>query len=185
MTGCRGLPKRWEAVSDRVLKHSLVTATVAMQDEAPGRRPIVFCMKCGRWAQHRLVGLAEPCRQVADRYGSEVLRCIDKGKHPDTHQTEVRVEAGGKIGGRQLTVLVEGSADLGASQLGGKLTGPYPRREPGVSQPSTRGAAGARSASPRVGRGFGCRQEAKCKGRPASAILPCLEAVRLRILARQ
>jgi hypothetical protein len=92
MTGCRGLPKRWEAVSDRVLKHSFVTATVAMQDEAFGRRPIVLCMKCGRWAQHRLVGLAEPCRQVADRYGAEGLRCIDKGKHPDTHQTAVRVE---------------------------------------------------------------------------------------------
>ena len=110
---------------------------------------------------------------------------IDKGKHPDTHQVATRVEAGGKIGGRQLSLLEGGCVDLGASQLGGKLTGPYPRRDPGVARPSTCRAAGTRSASPGFGRREGSYPVVKCKGRPASAILPCLEAIRQRILARQ
>ena len=96
MTVCKGLPKRRKELRANIDGHSLVTTVVGSEIES-SKRPVLFCMKCGRWAEKRLVGLARPCRQVIDRYGAEVLRSIGLGRHPDAHHTKVTVQVAGKI----------------------------------------------------------------------------------------
>ena len=136
MTGCKGLPRRWRALRDKMEKHSLSTAVV-QGPAKEGTRPIIFFKKCGRWAAKRMVVLAGPCRKSIDRYGADVLRSISLGRHPDTHRGEQVEQAGGiDLEGHNALSMASGKVrfNVGASQRGGNLPGPYPRRE--GAQPS-------------------------------------------------
>ena len=112
--------------------HSLVTAVVSSETES-SKRPVLFCMKCGRWAEKRLDGLAGPFRQVIDRYGADVVRSISNGRRPDTHSELVNVQVAGQIdmNGSRVLAIEGGSGPLnvGASQRQGRLAGPCRRKE--------------------------------------------------------
>ena len=183
MTGCKGLPMRWQAMRSKMENHSLATAPVQGLAKE-GMIPIICCIKCGIWAERRMVGLAGPCRKSIDRYGAGVLRCISLGKHPDTHRGETVEQTGGiDLGGHKVLSIMNGEEgiDVGAGQRGGNLPGPYPRKE--GAQPS-RDHEG--QPAPKVVKSVGGRvREAKqCMPKPATGILPGLEAIRQRISAK-
>ena len=59
-----------------------------------GARPFVACLQCGHWAESAPKALKRACshvqqfHQTRDRGGAEVLRWLDKGRHPRQHDLE-------------------------------------------------------------------------------------------------
>ena len=82
--GCGGFPERVRDLLVMAPQHGHVLASTQVESQA---KPLLFCMVCGYFAQHRVCSLAEPCLQPRSSderssAGNTALSRLRRGLHP-------------------------------------------------------------------------------------------------------